>query len=101
MLEIRLLLSDVDYDAACDKLAPLLAEKLQEKGGLVSAAAGKPQRLRAVLRRLLQKKNQVERDRLAAELATKHRELLMKKAGSLASEQGIEVHVCDISVRQL
>lgn len=101
MLEVRVLLSDVDYDAACDKLAPLLADKLQEKGGIVGAAAGKPQRLRAVLHRVLRKKNQVERDRFAAELATKHRDTLMKKAAELAEAQGVDVRVCDISVRQL
>ena len=101
MLEIRLLLSDVDYDAACEKLAPLLAEKVQEKGGIVGAAVGKRERLTAFLHRVLRKKNQVERDRFVAELATKHRDALMKKAAELAEEQGVDVRVCDISVRQL
>ena len=30
MLEIRVLLSDVDYDTACEKIAPILADKMQE-----------------------------------------------------------------------
>ena len=34
MLEIRVLLSDVDYDTACEKIAPILADKMQEKGGI-------------------------------------------------------------------
>ena len=101
MLEVRLLLSDVDYDAACERIAPLLAEKAQEKGGIVGAAAGKGERLTAFLRRVLRKKNQVERDRFVAELATKHRDALMKKAAELAEAQGVDVRVCDISVRQL
>ena len=100
MLEIRVLLSDVDYDTACEKIAPLLADKMQEKGGIVSAV-GKRDRLVAFLHRVLRKKNQVERDRFVAELATKHRPLLMKKAADLAAQQGVDVRVCDISVRQL
>ena len=101
MLEIRVLLSDVDYDAACEKIAPLLADKVQEKGGIVGAAVGKSQRLSAFLHRVLRKKNQVERDRWVADLAAKHRTVLMKKAAELAAEQGVDVHVCDVSVRQL
>ncbi len=101
MLEIRVLLSDVDYDAACEKIAPLLADKMQEKGGIVGAAVGKREHLVAFLRRVLRKKNQVERDRWVAELATKHRTVLMKKAADLAAEQGVDVRVCDVSVRQL
>lgn len=101
MLEIRVLLSDVDYDAACEKIAPLLADSLQEKGGIVGAAVGRRETLSAIVRRVLRKKNQVERDRWVADLATKHRTVLMKKATDLAAEQGVDVRVCDISVRQL
>ena len=82
-------------------LVPLLADKMQEKGGIVGATVGKREHLVAFLRRVLRKKNQVERDRWVAELATKHRPLLMKKAADLAAEQGIDVRVCDVSVRQL
>ena len=101
MLEVRLLLSDVDYDAACEMFAPLLAEKVQEKGGIVGAAVGKREHVAAFLSRMLRKKNQVERDRFAAELATKHRDKLMKKAETFAQEHGVDIRVCDVSVRQL
>ena len=101
MLEICLLVSDVDYDAACEKIAPLLADKIQEKGGIIGATVGKREHLLGFIRRALRKKNQVERDRLVAELATKHRTVLMKKAADFAAEQGVSVRVCDISVKQL
>ena len=55
-----------DYTSIRFDLAPILADKMQEKGGIVGAAVGKREHLVAFLRRVLRKKNQVERDRWVA-----------------------------------
>lgn len=41
MLEVKLLISDLDYDGVVDLVVPAVSQKLGAKGGLVGRIAGK------------------------------------------------------------
>lgn len=100
MLEIRILVTDLDYDSVVDAAAPLVAQKLAEKGGLAGRLAPGKEKLAELAHKLLQKKDQDARDTMAAELAEKNRSFLMEKAAALAEKKGITLQICDISVKK-
>lgn len=102
MLEVKILISDLDYDGVVELAAPLVAEKLSQKGGLMGRLAGSIDGLKKLIyNKYLAGKTQEERDQLAAELVTKNQKLLMEKAAELAEKNGIRVQVREISLRKL
>ena len=102
MLEVKILISDLDYDGVVELAAPLAAEKLAQKGGLMGRLAGSVDGLKKlVYNKYLAGKSQEQRDQLAAELAMRNRELLMTKAAEFAKKNGVHVQVRDISVRKI
>ncbi len=102
MLEVKILISDLDYDGVVELAAPLVAEKLSQKGGLMGRLAGSIDGLKKLIyNKYLAGKTQEERDQLAAELVTKNQKLLMEKATELAEKNGIRIQVREISLRKL
>lgn len=101
MLEIKLLVDEVDYDGLLDLALPIVADKLEEKGGLVGKAAGKKEWIGGKLHKLLQKWGREKTEAKVAELAMKKRELLIEKATAAAAKKGVTLKVCDIFVRKL
>ena len=102
MLEIKILISDLDYDGVLELAAPLAAEKLTQKGGLMGKLAGSVDGLKKLLyNKYLAGKTQDQRDQLAAELVAKNQGLLLEKATELARKNGIKVQIRDISAKKL
>ena len=102
MLEVKILISDLDYDGVVELAAPLAAEKLAQKGGLMGKLAGSVDGLKKlVYNKYLAGKTQDQRDQQAAELAMKNRDVLMTKATELARKNGVHVQVRDISVQKI
>ena len=102
MLEVKILISDLDYDGVLELAAPLAAEKLTQKGGLMGKLAGSVDGLKKLLyNKYLAGKTQDQRDQLAAELVAKNQGLLLEKAAELARKNGIKVQIRDISVKKL
>ena len=102
MLEIKILISDLDYDGVVELAAPLAAEKLAQKGGLMGKLAGSVDGLKKLLyNKYLAGKTQDQRDQLAAELVAKNQGLLLEKATELARKNGIKVQIRDISAKKL
>ena len=102
MLEVKILISDLDYAGVIELAAPLMAEKLAQKGGLMGKLAGSVDGLKKlVYNKYLAGKTQDQADQLAAELAMKNRDLLMEKAAELAKKNGVNVQVRDISVQKI
>ena len=101
MLEIKLLVDEVDYDGLADLILPIVADKLEEKGGLVGKLAGKKEYIGQKLHRLLQKWGREKTEAKAVDLATKKRDLLIEKATAAAAKKGISVNIRDIAVRKI
>ena len=102
MLEVKILISDLDYDGVLELAAPLAAEKLTQQGGLMGTLAGSVDGLKKLLyNKYLAGKTQDQRDQLAAELVAKNQGLLLEKATELARKNGIKVQIRDISAKKL
>ena len=102
MLEVKILISDLDYDGVVELAAPLVAEKLAQKGGLMGKLAGSVDGLKKLIyNKYLAGKAQDQRDQMAAELVAGNQGFLMEKAVELARKNGVHVQVKDISVRKI
>lgn len=101
MLEIKILISDLDYDGLADLAVPLVSDQLAAKGGLIGKIAGKKEDLQKAVHKFLSHKDQDERDQLLADLAARERSLMMEKAAGFAEKKGVKVQICDISVRKI
>ena len=101
MLEVKILLSDLDYDDVADLVVPLVSDRLAAKGGLIGKIAGKKEELLKAVHKFLSQKNQDERDQFLAELVTKERSLIIEKAADFAEKKGVKVQICDISVKKI
>ena len=99
MIEIKLTVDEIDYDSIAELLVPLLAEKMQENGGLMGKVVGINSELATkAARKLLHTMSQEKKDELVVELLTKKREVLMEKGTNLAKKKGIGMLIKDISV---
>ena len=101
MLEVKLLISDLDYDGVVDLVVPAVSQKLGAKGGLVGRKERKKEKLLAAAHRFLAKKDQDQRDQFVADIAAKKRSLIVEKVSALAEKKGVTVQICDISVRKI
>ena len=101
MLEVKLLISELDYDGLVDIIVPIAAAKAAGKGGLLGRLASSRERISAAAHKFLSGKDQNQRDLLAAEMAEKNKAVLMEKAAALAEKTGVRVQICDISVRKI
>ena len=101
MLEIKVLVSEVDYDGLADVLLPKLAEALAEKGGLWRLAEKGEKPLSAAAHKLIARKTPEELDGLVAELAEKKKALLLEKAAELLEKNSVSAQLCDISVTKV
>ena len=100
MLEVKILLSDLNYDDVADLVVPLVSDRLAAKGGLIGKIAGKKDELLKAVHKFLSQKDQDERDQFLAELVTKKRSLILEKAADFAEKKGVKVQICDISVKK-
>ena len=101
MLEVKILLSDLDYDDVADLVVPLVSDRLAAKGGLIGKIAGKKEELLKAVHKFLSQMDQDERDQFLAELVTKERSLIIEKAADFAEKKGVKVQICDISVKKV
>ena len=101
MLEVRVLVSDIDYDGIVDMALPLVADKLTAKGGLLAKFAGQKDRLGNIAHKFIAKRGQDGMEKLIADLATKKRSLIIEKAAAAAAKKGIGVQIVGIDVKKI
>ena len=64
MIEVRLVLDEIDYDLLAERLLPLAADKMEEKGGVLGLLGRNREGLGGVARHLLKTMSQEKRDEL-------------------------------------
>ena len=101
MLEIKVRVSDVDYDKLADILLPLLATELAEKGGLWGLAGRNPKTAGKIAHRFVRKKGNDGMETVVEKLAAKNKTSMMQKVISLAEKKQIRFHLVDISVEKI
>ena len=101
MIEVRILLDDIDYDALVELLLPLIAEKLEEKGGIMALLGRNKDGMAGVARQLLKTMSQEKRDEFLLQLLQEKKMLVLKKANEKAADLQAGVTVKDISARKV
>ena len=101
MIEVRILLDDIDYDSLVELLLPLVAEKLEEKGGLMALLGRNKDGMAGVARHLLKTMSQEKRDEFLLQLLQEKKALVLKKANEKAGQLKAGVTVADISARKV
>ena len=101
MLEVKILLSDLDYDDVADLVVPLVSDRLAAKGGLIGKIAGKKEEMLKAVHKFLSQKDQNERDQFLADLVAKKHSLIIEKAAGFAETKGVKVQICDITVKKI
>jgi hypothetical protein len=98
MIELTVRLDEIDYDSLAEYLVPLFADKI-DRGGILGGMLSKNKGMATgIVKTILSKMTQEQRDRLVAEQLTKNREKLLKAANEAAARQGIRGKVTGFDV---
>ena len=97
MIEVSILLDDIDYEALVELLLPLVAEKLEAKGGFMALLGRNKDGMAGVARQLLKTMSQEKRDEFLLQLLQEKKELALKIANKKADQLRAGVTIKDIS----
>ena len=101
MIEVRVLLDDIDYDSVVELIAPLAAEKLTAKGGVLGLLGRNTENLSGVVRQVLKTMSQEKKDEFLLQLLEEKKDVVVSKANKFAAKKGAGVKVLDISGRRV
>ena len=102
MLEIKLYVSDIDYDGIVDMALPKVADKLSKKGTFLGKMVKKREKtLGKIAHKFLAKIGQEGTEELIADLAKKKRQMLIDKASGIVEKKGISMRVVGIDVKKV
>lgn len=101
MLELRVLIDELDYDSLADFLVPILAEKLEEKGGFRAMIGKNRDALSGVAKQLLSSMSQEKKDELLIQLLREKKGFVLNKTNEAAARQGIGAKVLDVEVKKI
>ena len=100
MIEVKLLLDEIDYDALVEWIAPLAAEKMEAKGGVLGLLGRNKDGLTGVARHLLKTMSQAKRDEFLLQLLEEKKGILLTKANEKSATEKLGVKVIDITARK-
>lgn len=101
MFEVKILVDEINYDALVDWIAPLAAEKMEEKGGVLGLLGRNREGLTGVARQLLKTMSQEKRDEFLLQLLTEKKELIIQKANEKSLSEGLGVRAIDLTVKKI
>ena len=101
MLEVKILLDEIDYDALVDWIAPMAAEKMEEKGGVLGLLGRNREGLTGVARQLLKTMSQEKRDEFLLQLLEEKKDLIIRKANEKSQSERLGVRAIDLTVKKL
>lgn len=101
MIELRLLMDEIDYDALVELLLPIAAEKLESKGGFLAMLGRNKEGLSGVARQMLKTMPQEKRDEFVLQLLEEKKSLILNKVNSKAAEQRVGVRILDLQVQRV
>ena len=102
MLEIKLYVSDIDYDGIVDMALPKVTDKLSKKGTFLGKMVKKREKtLGKIAHKFLAKRGQEGTEELIADLAKKKRQMLIDKASGIVEKKGISMRVVGIDVKKV
>ena len=102
MLEVKLYVSDIDYEGIVDMALPKVTQKLSDKGSFIGKIVKKREKmLGKAAHKFLTKRGQEGTEQLIANLAAKKRSLLIDKASSAVKKKGLDMRIVGIDVKKV
>ncbi len=101
MIEFRLLVDEIDYEKLARFLAPLLADKMKEKGGVAALLGGRQEAMTTMALQMIKVMGQAERDELLLRLVSEKSDMLVKKVNKTAAKKAVGVHVTSITAQKV
>ncbi len=101
MIEFRLLVDEIDYEALTRYLAPLLADKMGEKGGLGALLGGRKEPLTKMAVQMVKSMGQEEKDELLLRLISEKGDMLVQRVNKSAAKRAVGIHVDSITAQKV
>ncbi len=101
MIEIRAVIDDIDYDALADFLLPILADRLEEKGGFMALLAKNKESLSGFAKQMLSSMSQEKKDEFVLQLLQDKKTLILEKVNDKIEAKGIGVEIVDFEVKKI
>ena len=99
MIELRIVLDEIDYDCLAELLLPLIAEKMEQKGGILALLGKNKDGLTGMARQLLKSMSQEKKDEFLLQLLAEKKGLILQKANDKAESMNAGVKVIDLNGR--
>jgi hypothetical protein len=95
MIELTIRLDEIDYDSLAEYLVPLFADQI-DRGGILGGMLSKNKGMAVgIVKMILGKMTQQQRDKLVCEQLMKNQAKLLKTANEAVARQGIRGRVVD------
>lgn len=101
MIEVRFVIDEIDYDLLAERLLPLAADKMEEKGGLLGMLGRNREGLGGVVRHLLKTMSQEKRDEFFLQLLNEKKQVILTKANQKAAEEMLGIRILDASAQKI
>ena len=101
MIELTVRLDNIDYFSLAEYLVPLMTDQIDRGGILGSMMAKNPNMATGIVKTILGKMTQEQRDEFLCQQLEKNRDALIRKGTQAAARQRIQVQICDVSARKL
>ena len=101
MIEVKIVLDDIDYDQLVEWIAPLVAEKLEAKGGVLGLLGRNREGMTGVARQLLKTMSQEKRDEFLLQLLEEKKGLILQKANEKSQKEGLGVKAISLTAKKI
>ncbi|MBE6971850.1 MAG: hypothetical protein E7446_07020 [Ruminococcaceae bacterium] len=101
MIEIRAVIDDIDYESLTEFLLPIIADKLEEKGGFRALIAKSTDSLSGFAKQMIASMPQEKKDELLLQLLHEKKSLVLDKVNDKAKDYEIGVRILDIDARNI
>ena len=98
MMELRIQISDLDYDALADLLAPAACNALGKSGGLSALLGRSPGALKRAVKVYLRVKGKSGAEKLLSRLVRQNSAAIIEKLEAFASQHGISAQIDGVAL---
>ncbi len=100
MIELTIKVDNIDYDSLAELLFPILMEQVP-KDGLAGRLLNQPDKAHGVMKTILGRMSQQQRDELLVKYFQKNRGAAARRLEDVAARNGVNMHISDISAKTL
>jgi len=101
MIELTVRLDDIDYFSLAEYLVPLMTDQIDRGGILGSMLSKNPAMAEGIVKSILEKMTQEQRDEFVCRQLEKNRDFLIREGMKAAAEKHVRLRICSAEARKL